>query len=40
MPQSASIWAWAMEPVMSSLYSRWSKLMEALSSFTNWSVSF
>ena len=40
MPQSASMAAWAMEPVMSSLYSRWSKLMEALSSFTSRSVSF
>ena len=35
MPQSPSIRAWAMEPVMSSLYSLWSKLMEALSSFTS-----
>ena len=40
MPQAPSILAWAMEPVMSSLYSRWSKLMEAFSSFTKLSVSF
>ncbi len=40
MPQSASMAAWAMEPVMSSLYSRWSKVMEALRSFTSASVSF
>ena len=35
----AGILAWAMEPVMSSLYNRWSKEMEAFSSLTRASVS-
>ena len=39
MPQSPSIFAWAREPVMSSLYSLWSNWMEALKSLTRASVS-
>ena len=39
MPVAASILAWAMEPVISSLYSRWSKEIDAFSSFTRASVS-
>ena len=40
MPCLPSIWAWAMEPAMSCLYSRASNWMEELKSFTSVSVSF
>ena len=39
-PLLASIWAWAMDPAMSCLYSRASNWMEGLKSLTNVSVSF
>ena len=40
MPCLPSMAAWAMEPAMSSLYSRASKAMEELKSLTRVSVSF